>query len=315
MTDRWPQLRLSEWEDTYATLHRWAQIVGKVQLALSPPVNHWWHASLRFHPRGLTTTLMPVGDREMEIAFDFVDHELRFEFSDGVVRTLPLAPCSVARFFDLVMRVLADEGVPVSIWPVPVEVVDRTPFPEDTHHASYDRDAIDRMWKILRSTHDALAQFRGSFMGKCSPVHLFWGAFDVAVTRFSGRPNPSPPEDPVMRAAYSHEVISHGFWFGGDWPGGGRFEEPMFYAYAVPTPAGLAGAKPSPAAAVWSKTLSEFVLPYDAVRRAEDPERDLHAFLQSTYDLAADAGAWPRQLLESAVPLGRASGASSHERR
>ena len=289
MHERWPSLPLDEWEPTYRTLHRWSQIVGKIRLGLCRPVNHWWHTTLRFGARGLTTTLMPVGeDLQMEMVFDFIDHRLVFQLTDGRRREVALEPKSVADFYAEVMKTLDELGVRVHVWPVPVEVMDPVPFPENTEDAAYDRAAVDKMWCILRSAHDVLSEFRGQFIGKSSPVHFFWGAFDLAVTRFSGRRNPNPPEDPVQRAAYSHEVISHGFWFGGDWPAGGRFDDPLFYAYALPQPEGFERAKVQPAEAFFSKELGEYVLPYSKLRAREDPEASLLAFLQSTYD----AGRW-----------------------
>lgn len=299
--DAWPSLPLGEWEPTYQTLHRWTQIVGKVRLALSPPVNHWWHASLRFHARGLTTTPMPIGDRELEIAFDFVDHELDLFSSDGHTRRIPLQPMSVADFYAVFLRELDELGVAPHIWPVPVEVPDHTAFPDDRAHAAYDREHVERMWRILSNVHGVFERFRGRFLGKCSPVQLFWGAFDVAVSRFSGRPNPNPPDDPVMHEAYSHEVISHGFWFGGDWPVGGRVSAPVFYAYAVPEPAGFREAKIDPPSARYSSTLGEYLLPYDDVRASSQPERDILAFMQSTYDAGATLAGWDRASLERAA--------------
>jgi hypothetical protein len=205
---------------------------------------------------------------------------------------------SVAEFYERVRRQLADLGVPAHIWPVPVEVVDTVPFPDDVSHASYDREKVERMWQILWHVHRVFERFRSPFLGKVSPVQFFWGAFDVAVTRFSGRRNPSPPPDPVMGEAYSHEVISHGFWFGGDWPGGGRVGEPVFYAYAVPEPEGFAEARVEPSAAGYSSALGEFLLPYDRVRTAPSPEEEVLAFMQSTYDAGADLGRWDRAALE-----------------
>lgn len=296
----WPSLPLEAWEPTYRTLHRWSQIVGKVRLACSPPQNHWWHTSLRFNARGLTTTPMPVGDRELEIAFDFVDHVLHLWTSDGITRQLPLEPMSVATFCDLVLRELELLGVVPHLYPVPVEVPARVPFPEDHENRSYDAAQVERMWRILSGVHRVFERFRGEFLGKSSPVQLFWGAFDVAVTRFSGKRNPSPPADHVMREAYSHEVISHGFWFGGDWPVGGRVPEAIFYAYAVPTPAGFAQARVEPPAARWSAQLGEHVLPYDHVRRARDPDAEVLGFMRSTYEAGAALASWDRAALERA---------------
>jgi hypothetical protein len=297
----WPPLPLDEWEPTYQTLHRFTQIVGKLHIALSPPVNHWWHATLRFNARGLTTTPMPIGGRDLEVAFDFVDHVLRFSTTDGIVRTLPLGPMSVADFYAAFCGELRALGVSAKIWPVPVEVSDTAPFPSDRAHRSYDREQVERMWHILANVHRVFEAFRGRFIGKSSPVHFFWGAFDVAVSRFSGRPNPSPPEPRVMREAYSHEVISHGFWFGGDWPTGGRFDAPLFYAYSVPEPAGFRDARIVPSAARYDLRLGEFVLPYDDVRVSANPERDILAFMQSTYDAGASLAGWDRASLDRAA--------------
>ncbi len=301
MHERWPALPLDEWEPTYRTLHRWTQMVGKIRLGLCPPVNHWWHTSLRFGARGLTTTLMPTGDgsTQLEIAFDFLDHRLVFERSDGRRETITLEPKSVADFYAEVRATLAKLSVGVSIWPVPVEVPDPVPFAENTKDAAYDREAVAKMWRILQSVHAVLAEFRGRFYGKCSPVHFFWGAFDVAVTRFSGRPNPEPPPDPVMGPAYSHEVISHGFWFGGDWPAGGRFADPVFYAYALPQPEGFEKGAIEPEAAHWSDALGEYLLPYSKVRQLEDPEGAIFRFLESSYAIGATLGDWPTGLTES----------------
>lgn len=294
----WPELSLDEWEPTYRTLHRYTQIVGKVRVALSPPLNHYWHAALHFGARGLTTTAMPVGDRELEIAFDFVDHTLRFTTSDGDTRELALGPVAVADFYADVMRTLDAMGIDVEIRPVPVEVKDPVPFLEDRANASYERDQVERMWAILSHVYGTFERFQSGFLGKVSPVHFFWGAFDVAVTRFSGRRNPNPPDEPVMRESYSHEVISHGFWFGGDWPVGGRVPEAVFYAYAVPEPPGFAEARVSPSAARYAKELGEFVLPYAHVRAAANPEREILSFMQSTYEAGATLGGWDRAALE-----------------
>ncbi len=299
--DAWPALPLDEWEPTYQTLHRWTQMVGKLKLALSPPMNHWWHSSLRFNARGLTTTPMPLGERELEVAFDFLDHQLVFSTSDGIERRLSLRPTSVADFYGTFRRELVALGVDASLWPVPVEVADHTPFPRDRAHCSYERDQVARMWRILSDVHRVFEAFRGRYQGKCSPVQFFWGAFDVAVTRFSGRPNPSPPDDPVMREAYSHEVISHGFWFGGDWPGGGRVGAPVFYAYAVPEPGGLPDARVQPADARYEPALGEFLLPYDWVRELARPEDAILTFMQSTYDAGASLAGWDRAALERAA--------------
>ena len=313
----WPELRLSEWEPTYLTLHRWLQIVGKVRLALSPPLNHWWHVPLYVTPEGLTTSTVPFSGGCLTIVFDFVAHKLTVTLSDARTASFPLEPMTVAEFFAKTTSTLAGLGVEVEIRPIPVEVVDRTPFTEDTKHRSYDRVHVERMHRILLSSERVFSKFRSTFMGKSSPVHLFLGAFDLAVTRFSGRRNANPPGDRVMRAAYSHEVISHGFWPGGDWPTSGRVEEAVFYSYALPEPEGFRSAQVAPAEARYDATLGEFVLPYEAVRKAANPEAVLLAFMESTYRAAADRAGWPRAELDApnplAVPAGPASVRSARE--
>lgn len=299
----WPKLTLREWEPTYLTLHRWLQIVGKIKLALSPPVNHWWQAALYVTPRGLTTSTVPFAAGCLMISFDFVAHSFSMTASNGRTLSFPLEPMTVAEFFERTTTALRYLGAEVSIWPVPVEVTDRTPFAEDRAHASYDRRSVERLHRILLSTDRVFSRFRGTFLGKCSPVHLFWGAFDFAVTRFSGRRNPDPPKDPIMRPAYSHEVISHGFWPGGDWPAAGRVEEAIFYSYAVPEPQGFSQARVEPEAAHYDPTLHEFVIPYESIRSAPDPAAALMAFLQSTYRAGAESGGWPREDLDAADPL------------
>src|SRR4051812_9751442 len=275
----WPPLS-SDWADTCATLHMWTQVVGKVRLALTPPVNHWWHITLRPTARGLTTTPMPYGGRTLEIVFDFVDHRLRFDTSDGRERQIVLEPKSVADFYGEVVRVLADLEMPVRIWPMPVEVPSPIRFDRDVEHHSYDRAAVERWWSALRQIAVVLEEFRGGFLGKCSPVHFFWGAFDLAVTRFSGRPAPERPgADAMTREAYSHEVSSAGFW-----PGSGALPEAAFYAYFVPEPAGYKDARVAPGEAFYSPDFGEFVLKYEAVRTASSPPDALMTFLQSTYE-------------------------------
>jgi hypothetical protein len=297
----WPAIPLGDWEPTYATVHRWSQMLGKLRTRLCPPVNHWWHSSLRFSARGLTTTPMPIGDyRQLEIVLDFIDHELRLQTSAGETRTLALEPRSVADFYELLFVELRALGVATSIWPMPVEIPDPLRFDRDQQHRSYDREQVGRMWTILTSVHEVFARSRADFLGKCSPVQFFWGAFDVALTRFSGRRNPSPPTDPIMREAYSHEVISHGFWFGGDWPNGARVEQPVFYAYAVPQPDGFADAAIEPAAARYDPTFGEFMLPYAAVRESADPAAAILAFIRSTYEAGATLAHWNRDTLERA---------------
>ena len=291
----WPELELAAWEPTYLTLHRWTQIAGKIRLALAPWINHWWHAPLYVTSDGLTTSAMPYLDRHLTLTFDLCAHRLAAHTSDarGDRRDgFALEPMSVADFHAQVTALLARLEIEVAIWPVPVEVVDRTPFPEDRHHAAYDRAQVERLHRILLSASRVFSRHRGGFLGKSSPVHFFWGAFDLAVTRFSGRPNPTPPDDAVMREAYSHEVISHGFWPGGDWPVGGRMEEAVFYAYAVPEPAGFRDAALTPPSATWSPAFSEFVLPYRAVRAAADPDAMVLDFMESSYLAAATRAGW-----------------------
>jgi hypothetical protein len=299
----WPPLPLDAWRDTYATLHMWTQVVGKIRLALTPPVNHWWHSTLYVTARGLTTSPMPAGDRQLEIAFDLVDHAVVVARSDGRTTVLPLGPRSVADFHAELMAALRAFGVDVRIWPVPVEVPNPVPFSDDHAHAAYDAGAVERFFAILLATDAVFKEFRGGFLGKCSPVHFFWGAFDLAVTRFSGRPAPPRPDaDPVTREAYSHEVVSHGFWPGGAWPGAGEVGSPVYYAYTVPEPAGFRQARVGPAAAAFADGLGEFVLPYDAVRTAPSPRTALLEFMQSTYEAGAMLGGWDRAALERPAP-------------
>lgn len=301
-TDRWPELPLESWEDTYATLHRWTQIVGKVRLVQSPWVNHSWHVPLYVTTQGLTTSSIPYGERTFEIAFDFVQHRLVITTCDGEVRELPLRAQSVAAFLDETMGALRDLDLHVTIHGSPNEVEDATPFAEDHHHAAYDPDAAHRLWRILLQADRVFRSFRAPFVGKASPVHFFWGSFDLAVTRFSGRPAPPHPggipnlPDWVAREAYSHEVSSCGFW-----PGGGPHPFPLFYAYAYPEPDGYREAPNLPEGAFYSDELREFVLPYEVVRTANAPDEVLAAFLQATYDAAADLGGWDRDALENGI--------------
>ena len=291
--DPWPPLPYEAWKDTYATLHMWSQIVGKITLALAPPLNHSWGISLRVTSRGLTTPVLPHGTRTFTIEFDFVAHRLLVRTSDGDERTLALAPRCVADFYDDVMALLDGMGLPVHIWTMPVEIPDPIRFTEDRQHCAYDPDAVTRFWRILVQVDRAFRACRTSFIGKCSPVHFFWGGFDLAVTRFSGRPAPPRDGPAFMRDAYSHEVISHGFW-----PGSGPILEPSFYAYAVPEPEGLKTAAIRPAAAYYHREMGEFILPYEAVRTAASPESDIAAFVESTYAAAATLGQWDRARLE-----------------
>jgi hypothetical protein len=291
--DLWPALPLAEWQDTYATLHMWTQVVGKIRLRLAPPVNHWWHSTLYVTPRGLTTSAMPYGGRLFEMEFDFVDHTLNI-CRDDLLRTITLAPRSVADFYNEVMATLAQMGIEVKIWTMPQEVPNPIPFEKDFQHASYDPEYANRVWRIMAQANSIFQEFRGRFIGKSSPVHFFWGSFDLAVTRFSGRRAPErPAADIIQREAYSHEVISHGFW-----PGGGPIAGPAFYAYAAPAPAGLGTEPPRPAAAHYNKELSEFLLLYDDVRAAESPREAVLEFCQSTYEAGAKLANWDRKELE-----------------
>jgi hypothetical protein len=297
--DAWPPLPLAEWQDTYATLHMWTQVVGKIRLARAPLVNHWWNVTLYVTPRGLTTGMMPHGREALRIDFDFVDHRLEIATSRGGGFATPLAPRSVADFHRAVMRGLDELGMPVRIWTQPQEV-DGVPFERDETHASYDPDAAHRLWRILVQCDRVMGEFRSRFLGKASPVHFFWGAFDMAVTRFSGRTAPPHPGAPFMatwvaREAYSHECSSCGFW-----PGGGPVPEPVFYSYAYPEPAGFRDWPVAPAEAYFSTAMSEYLLPYDAVRAAADPDAALMAFFQSTYEAGAGPGGWDRDALERA---------------
>ena len=299
MMEPWPPLPFAEWRDTYATFHMWTQIVGKIRMGLTPPVNHWWHVVLYVTPRGLTTSPIPYGDRQFEISFDLLAHELVVEDGAGRAATLPLRACAVADFYAQVMETLASLGVQVRIWPVPVEVPDPIRFTGDRVHAAYDRDAVERFHRVLAQSDAVFKEFRGRFLGKCSPVHFFWGSFDLAVTRFNGRRAPvREGVDPVTREAYSHEVISHGFWPGGVSAGGVRVERPVYYAYAAPEPTGLPDSAIRPAPAGYDRALSEFIVGYDEIRSAPSPRAALLEFMQSTYDAAATLAGWDRAGLE-----------------
>ena len=293
-TEDWPRLSLDGWPDTYATLHMWTQVVGKICLALTPRVNHFWNIAFQVTPRGLTTSLMTDRNRACTIAFDFISHQLVIQCSDGRGETIPLESRTVADFYRLVMDAVHRVGIDVRIWTMPVEVPNPVRFEIDVTHRSYDPTAANACWRIIVASKPVFERFRSKFIGKCSPVHFFWGGFDVAVTRFSGRRAPERPgADSTTRESYSHEVISHGFW-----PGGGAVAGAAFYAYSVPEPAGFKEAVVGPAGAFYSKELGEFILPYDAVRSAESPEAALTEFLESTYDAAADLAAWNRDELE-----------------
>jgi Family of unknown function (DUF5996) len=290
----WPALPSETWRDTYPTLHMWTQIVGKICLALTPTTNHYWNVTLQVTSRGLTTPLLPYGDRAFTITFDFVEHRLVIHASDGATETISLEPHTVADFYQLVMSTLRRMNIDVSIWTMPVEIPNPIRFESDVTHRSYDAEAANAFWRILVSIKPVFERFRAGFIGKCSPVHFFWGSFDLAVTRFSGRGAPERPgADAITRESYSHEVISHGFW-----PGRWAAPEPMFYAYGAPEPAGFKNASVQPAAAFYSADFSEFFLPYETVRAAKSPEDDLTAFLTSTYAAGAELGKWNRSELE-----------------
>ena len=289
-----PALPYDSWKDTLATLHMWAQIVGKVRLTLCPLVNHWWNVSFYVSGRGLSTLLMPYENRGVEIHFDFVGHKLVIETSDGRTKVIELKPQSVADFYHKFMSALDELGLRVKIWPVPVELADPIPFERDHSHASYDAEAVHRFWLILVWVDTVFKEFRTRFIGKVSPVHFWWGSFDHAVTRFSGRPAPERAgADRITREAYSHEVSSAGFW-----SGGGDIAGPAFYSYAAPEPEGFAVQPVGPAAAFYHPQMKEFILMYDDVRAAASPKAALMEFLQTTYDAAATLAKWDRKSLE-----------------
>jgi len=293
-TKKWPNLPLEEWKDTCATLHMWTQIVGKVRLAQSPLVNHWWNVPLYVSSRGLTTTAIPYQQITFEMEFDFIEHRLVITCSDGGSATVKLEPKSVAFFYQEVMAALQQLRIEVHIWKMPVEIPDPIPFDQDHQHASYDPEYANRFWRVLELTEKVLQEFRARFIGKCSPVHFFWGSFDLAVTRFSGRPAPPPPDaDLITREAYSHEVISHGYW-----PGQGPLQKAAFYSYTAPGPAGLSEEIIRPTQGFYSTDLGEFLLLYEDVRTANDPEEALMEFLQSTYEAGAKLAKWDRAALE-----------------
>ncbi len=298
-SDVWPDLPLEAWQETYATLRLWTQVVGKIKLALAPMRNHWWQIAFHVTARGLTTSLIPYGERTFQIDFDFLDHELRIETGEGRNAILPLVPRSVADFYREVMARLRSLGIEVEIWTTPVEMDERIPFEQDTRHGAYDPEYAQRFWRILVQTQRVIDAFNSPFMGKISPVNFFWGSFDLSFSRFSGRTAPKHPGSPnvaryVMVEAYSREEATFGFW-----PGLG-VGKPMFYAYAYPEPAGFAAAAVWPPAAYYDRDFKEFFLPYDAVKNAPSPDAALKAFLQSAYDAAADLGRWDRATLERA---------------
>jgi hypothetical protein len=298
---QWPELPTAEWRETYATLHLWTQIIGKIRVARTPWLNHSWHVVLYVTARGLTTSPIPDGTRSFQIDFDLIDHDLRISTSDGETRRFALAGQSVASFYAAVMAALAEFGIHIVIDEMPSELPEPIRFSLDTKHASYDPDAVRRFLQILVNVDRVFKQFRTGFLGKASPVHFFWGSFDLAATRFSGRRAPRHPggvpnlSDAVVCEAYSHEESSAGFW-----PGSGAIDYPAFYSYAYPEPQGYRTTPVRPAAAFFSETLGEFILPYDAVRAAARPDQALLEFLQSTYEAAANAAKWDRDALECA---------------
>lgn len=291
--DTWPDLPYDLWTDTRETLHMWTQVVGKIAVSHGPPLNHSWGSAFRVTPRGFATRTLYEGVRSFALEFDVIDQRLILHASDGRTASVPLTAMSVADFYAAVLAMCDTAGLTLNLWSTPVEVESPIPFEKDTVHHAYDGSCAELFWRILVQVDRVFNQHRGRFIGKSSPVHLFWGALDLAVTRFSGRPAP-PRQGPMfMREAYSHEVISHGFW-----PGGDALPEPVFYAYAVPPPDGFSAAAVSPPEAYYHSTLGEFILPYAAVRTARDPDAMIRAFLDSTYEQAATLAHWNRAALE-----------------
>ena len=289
----WPELPLESWRETCDTLHMLTQVVGKIRMRLTPLVNHWWNVPLYVSARGLTTSLIPYGNRAFELTFDFVAHRLVLELNDGTVERLTLEPKTVAEFYSEFMAMLRNAGIEVKIWHMPVEVPNPIPFDEDRQHTAYDPASAERFWRVLQSVHAVFEEFRARFIGKVSPVHFFWGSFDLAVTRFSGRRAPERPgADAITREAYSHEVSSVGWW-----PGSGNTDA-AFYSYMAPAAEGFREAKVQPEQARWDNTLGEYLLPYSDLRKAASPRRALLDFCQSTYEAAANTGHWDRAALE-----------------
>lgn len=290
----WPALALDSWHDTCATLHMWTQIVGKIRLRLTPLVNHWWNVPLYVSARGLTTSRIPYENTAFELRFDFIGHRLVLVTASGILKAIPLRAVSVAEFYEEVMAMLQSAGLQVKIWPVPVEIPDPIPFDQDRVHCSYDRLSVEKFWRILLSVDAVFHQFRSGFIGKCSPVHFFWGSFDLAVSRFSGRPAPERPgADAITREAYSHEVSSVGFW-----PGSGEVKDAAFYSYLAPEPGGFKEAQVRPGAAHYDARVGEFLLMYEDVRKAESPTAAILDFCQTTYEAAANSSRWDRGALE-----------------
>jgi len=308
----WPELNYSDWKDTCATLHMWTQIVGKIRLKLTPWINHSWHVTLYLTSRGLGTSPIPYGTDTFEIYFDFLDHKLLIQKSDGGIKTIALKPQTVAEFYTAVMTALDDLKLPVKIDLVPNEIADSIPFDRDDKHRSYDPDYANRFWRVLAQADRVFKRFRSRFCGKCSPVHFFWGSFDLAVTRFSGRQAPPHPggiphlPDAITREAYSQEVSSLGFW-----PGNDAMPQAIFYSYAYPEPKGFADAKVDPGTASYNSQIKEFVLPYEAVRLSKSPDETLLEFAQSAYDAASTLGKWDREALVEQKPALHSTGAGS----
>jgi hypothetical protein len=295
----WPSLPWEEWKDTADTLHMWTQIVGKVRLALNPFRNHWWNVPLYVSARGLTTGAIPYKSLMFDVEFDFISHQIVIRTSEGRGTVKPLLAQSVAAFYGEFMADLKSLGIEVSIFEKPVEVPNPIPFPEDFQHASYDPEYANRFWRVLLQTHAVFSRFETSFIGKASPIHFFWGSFDLAVTRFSGRlAPPRDGADSITREAYSHEVISVGFW-----PGNGGFGSAAFYCYAAPEPAGLSDQKIQPASGHYDPNVKEFILKYDDVVSSATPEDDVLEFVESTYRAAATLAKWNTQSLERAAPI------------
>lgn len=289
-----PTLPFDSWKDTLATLHMWSQIVGKVRLKLCPLVNHWWNVPFYITARGMTTSAMPYEQRHIEVQFDFIEHKILIETSEGRVVAVAMEPQSVADFYKKFMAALAELGINVRIRTTPCEIPDPIPFDQDNTHSAYDPEAAHKFWRILLWVDQIFKEFRAGFQGKASPVHFFWGSFDLAVTRFSGRPAPERPgADSITREAYSHEVSSAGFW-----PGGGDVKGPAFYSYAAPEPSGFAEQRVGPQAAFYHAQMKEFLLMYDDMRTSGSPKDALMEFLQTTYNAAADLGKWDRKSLE-----------------
>jgi hypothetical protein len=307
----WPDLLVGNWKDTYDTLHMWTQIVGKIRLKLEPYVNHWWEVTLYVTPRGLTTGPIPYRNRSFDLNFDFLNHTFAIGTSEGQIRTMKLRPRAVADFYEELMEILESFAIQVVIDPIPSEVPNPIACHEDYIHASYDRVAVEKFWKNLSQADRVMKKFRGGFLGKCSPVQFYWGSFDLSCTRFSGRRAPERPEaDHITRLAYSHEVISCGFW-----PGGGNIEAPAFYAYAAPEPQGYAGGAVRPASAFYNSPTKNFILMVDKVRKSENPDQMILEFFQSTYNLGADLGKWDREALERKSFLYKDAGAEAPETR